>query len=150
MHPTEISNEKVRSYLLLENLWRMMDALGLCVFGYAPRGVMLLDVMVESLNAVTGWNASLFELMKAAERGSMIARAFNSREGFSIRDDRLPERLYDPKPDGPNAGQKIFGKEDFSRAVELFYEMIGCEPDTGRPRRGKLLELGLDWVEELL
>jgi aldehyde:ferredoxin oxidoreductase len=150
MHATEITNEKVRSYMLLEILWRMMDALGLCVFGYAPRGVMPLDVMVQSLNAVTGWNASLFELLNAAERGSMIARAFNSREGFSIKDDRLPKRLYDPKPDGPDSGRKIFEEKDFNRAVELFYEMIDCDPETGRPGRGKLMALGLDWVAELL
>ncbi|MBW2428235.1 MAG: aldehyde ferredoxin oxidoreductase family protein [Deltaproteobacteria bacterium] len=149
MHPTEITNDKVRSYMRLENLWRMMDALGLCVFGYAPRGVMTLDVMVQSLNAVTGWNASLFELMKSAERGSMMARAFNSREGFTIKDDRLPERLFDPKPDGPNAGQKIFEKNDFNRAVKMFYEMIGCDPATGRPHHGKLMELGLEWMEAL-
>jgi aldehyde:ferredoxin oxidoreductase len=152
-HPiptTEISHAKVRCYLRLENLWRMMDALGLCVFGYAPRGAMPLDVMVQSLNAVTGWGTSLFELMKAAERGSMVARAFNSREGFSIKDDRLPQRLYNPKPDGPNAGQKIFTEEDFNQAVAWFYEMIGCDPDTGRPSRGKLMELGLEWLEEYL
>ena len=127
-----------------------MDALGLCVFGYAPRGVMPLNAMVQSLNAVTGWDASLFELMKAAERGSMLARAFNSREGFSIKDDRLPKRLYTPKPDGPNDGKKIFTEEDFNRAVALFYDMIGCDPETGRPHHGKLMELGLEWVEELL
>ena len=28
--------------------------------------------------------------------------------------------------------------------------MIGCDPETGRPDRGKLLELGLDWVEDIL
>jgi aldehyde:ferredoxin oxidoreductase len=150
MHPTEITPDKVRSYMRLENLWRMMDALGLCVFGYAPRGVMTLDVMVQSINAVTGWNASLYELMKAGERGSMIARAFNSREGFTIKDDRLPQRLFDPKPDGPNAGQIIFTKEDFNRALEMLYEMIGCDPATGRPHHGKLMELGLEWVEALL
>ena len=150
MHPTEITHEKVRSYMRLENLWRTMDALGLCLFGYAPRGVMTLDVMVQSINAVTGWNASLFELMKAGERASMIARAFNSREGFSAKDDRLPERLYDPKPDGPNAGQNIFAKKDFNQAVRMFYEMIGCDPETGRPHRGKMMELDLEWVEELM
>ena len=138
MHPTEISHEKVRAYMRLENLWRTMDALGLCVFGFAPRGVMTLDVMVQSINAATGWNASLFELMKAGERGSMIARAFNSREGFSIKDDRLPERLFNPKPDGPNAGSKIFSKEDFNEAVRIFYEMIGCDAATGRPEEASL------------
>ncbi|MEE4262079.1 MAG: aldehyde ferredoxin oxidoreductase family protein [Desulfobacteraceae bacterium] len=150
MPATEISHEKVRGYMQLEKLWRMMDALGLCVFGFAPRGVMPLDVMVQSLNAITGWNASLYELLRAAERGSMLARAFNSREGFSINDDRLPARLFDPKPDGPAAGQKIFEEEDFNNAIALYYEMINCDPETGRPARGKLMELGLEWVEEML
>jgi aldehyde:ferredoxin oxidoreductase len=150
MHPTEITNDKVRAYSRLENLWRMMDALGLCVFGYAPRGAMTLDIMMQSINAVTGWNSSLFELMKSAERGSMIARAFNSREGFTADDDRLPSRLFDPKPDGPNAGEKILDEKAFNQAVMTFYELIGCDPKTGRPHRGKLMELGLEWVEELL
>jgi aldehyde:ferredoxin oxidoreductase len=150
VHPTEVSPEKVRIYDLTENLWRMMDALGLCVFGYAPRGVMPLEDMVGCINAVTGWGASLFELMTAAERGTLLARAFNSREGFTIKDDKMPERLFDPKPDGPNAGQKIFTQADFNRAVEMYYEMIGCDPQTGRPLRGRLLELGLEWVENML
>jgi len=150
MPATEITNEKVRGYMQLERLWRMMDALGLCVFGYAPRGVMPLDVMVKSINAVTGWNASLYELMRAAERGSALARSFNSREGFSIKDDRLPKRLFNPKPDGPNSGKKIFEEEDFNNAVALYYEMINCDPATGRPTRGKLMELDLDWVDEML
>jgi len=150
MSATEITPEKVRGYMQLEKLWRMMDALGLCVFGYAPRGVMPLDVMVKSLNAVTGWNASLYELLQSAERGSMLARAFNSREGFSIKDDRLPARLFDPKPDGPDSGKKIFEEEDFNKAIALYYEMINCDPETGRPARGKLMALGLDWVEEML
>jgi len=150
MSATEITPEKVRGYMQMEKLWRMMDALGLCVFGYAPRGVMPLDVMVKSLNAVTGWNASLYELLQSAERGSMLARAFNSREGFSIKDDRLPARLFDPKPDGPDSGKKIFEEEDFNKAIALYYEMINCDPETGRPARGKLMELGLDWVEEIL
>jgi aldehyde:ferredoxin oxidoreductase len=150
MPATEITTEKARTYPILDNLWKMQDALGLCVFGYSPRGAMPLEQMVRCLNAVTGWNASLFELMKAAERGTILARAFNSREGFTIEDDRLPGRLFDPKPDGPNAGQKIFEEKDFKKAIELIYEVIGCDPRTGRPHRGKLLELGLEWVEELL
>ncbi len=150
MPATEITNEKVRSYMQLEKLWRMMDALGLCVFGYAPRGVIPLDVMVQSLNAVTGWDASIDELMIAAERGSMLARAFNSREGFSMKDDRLPKRLFNPKPDGPGSGKKIFEEDDFNKAIALYYEMINCDPETGKPHHEKLTELGLDWVEELL
>jgi len=148
MHPTEITPEKVRAYVVLDNLWKMMDALGLCVFGYAPRGVMSLDLMVRCLNAVTGWNASLFELMKAGERGTVMARVFNSREGFTVKDDKLPGRLFDPKPDGPDAGKRIFEEKEFQKAVELLYAVIGCDPETGRPSRGKLIELGLEWADE--
>lgn len=150
MHPTDITTQKVRNYMKLENFWRAADALGLCVFGYAPRGVMPLDTMLQCLNAITGWDASLYELVEAGERGTMIARAFNSREGFSIKDDKLPQRLFDPKPDGPHSGKQIFNEADFNRAVELYYEMIGCNPDTGRPHRGRLMELNLEWVEDLL
>jgi aldehyde:ferredoxin oxidoreductase len=150
MHATNINTQKVRNYKLLENFWRTLDALGLCVFGYAPRGVMPIETMVKCVNAITGWEVSLFELMRAGERGTMIARAFNSREGFTIKDDRLPKRLFGPKPDGAHAGEQIFAEADFNEAVRLYYEMIDCEPETGRPRRGKLLELGLDWVDELL
>jgi aldehyde:ferredoxin oxidoreductase len=150
MHATNITTQKVRNYKLLENFWRALDALGLCVFGFAPRGVMPIDTMVQCVSAVTGWDASLFELMQSGERGTMVARAFNSREGFTCKNDRLPERLFDPKPDGANAGEHIFAEDDFNEAVRLYYNMIGCDPDSGRPRRGKLLELGLDWVYELL
>ena len=150
MHATNITPQKVRNYKLLENFWRTLDALGLCVFGYAPRGVMPIDTMVKCVSAVTGWQTSLFELMQSGERGTMIARAFNNREGLTFKNDRLPKRLFDPKPDGAQAGEHIFKEDDFNQAVRLYYEMIGCDPDSGRPRRGKLLELGLDWVEELL
>ena len=111
---------------------------------------MLVETMVKCVSAVTGWEASLFELMRAAERGTLIARAFNSREGFSANDDRLPQRLFDPKPDGPNAGKQIFQEADFNKAVRLYYEMIDCDPQTGCPGRAKLLELGLEWVVQSL
>jgi len=140
----------VRAFASLEKFWRMLDSLGLCVFGFAPRGVMPLATLVDCVRAVTGWNASLFDLMKAAERTSILARAFNSREGFSIRDDRIPGRLFDPKPNGPQAGERIFSREEFQRAVETYYTIVGCDPQTGRPLAGKLMELDLEWVEALI
>ena len=150
MPATQLSNDKVRSFVILENFWRALDSLGLCVFGFAPRGVMPLDTLVSCLKAVTGWEVSLHDLMQAAERSSLLARAFNSREGFSIRDDRLPARLFDPKPNGPDAGTRIFSEEDFKAAIEKYYAIIGCHPQTGRPSPGKLLALGLEWVADLL
>jgi len=147
---TDISIVKIRNYCKLERFWKAVDALGLCLFGFAPRGVMPINQMVDCLNAVTGWDASLVELMAAGERSLMMARAFNYREGFRARDDRLPARLFDPKPDGPDAGRRIFSQEDLNRAVQHYRGMIGCNSQTGRPRSGKLMELGLEWVDDLL
>jgi aldehyde:ferredoxin oxidoreductase len=150
MPATRLSNDKVRSFVILENFWRMLDSLGLCVFGFAPRGVMPLDTMVGCIKAATGWEVSLHDLMQAAERSSVIARAFNSREGFSIQDDCLPGRLFDPKPSGPDAGTRIFSQQEFKAVIEKYYAIIGCNPQTGKPSPGKLLEFNLEWVQQLL
>jgi len=81
MPATQLSNDKVRSFVILENFWRMLDSLGLCVFGFAPRGVMPLDTLVACIKAATGWEVSLHDLMQAAERSSMLARAFQQPRG---------------------------------------------------------------------
>ena len=150
MPATDITQDKIRAFVKLERLWRMMDSLGLCVFGFAPRGVMLLETMVDCLRAITGWNTGLHELMMAGERGVVLARAFNSREGINIDSDRLPKRLFEPKPDGPRAGEIIFTSSDFQKALHQYYEIIGCDAQTGCPGQNKLIELDLEWVSELI
>lgn len=150
MPATEPSLEKVRAFVLLERYWKMLDSLGLCVFGFAPRGVMPIPTLVECIRAVTGWETSLLDLMQSAERGTLLARAFNAREGFTSRDDRLPGRIFDPKPNGPGAGKRAFGREEFEQALRAYYTIVGVDPETGRPAEGKLLEAGLEWVAELL
>lgn len=150
MPATDLGRDKVRAFVTLERFWRMMDSLGLCVFGFAPRGAMPLDTMVACLRAVTGWDTDLNELMRAGERSSLMARAFNSREGLNVGADRLPARLFAPKPDGPRAGEIIFGEADFRRAIDDYYAIIGCDPQTGRPSPGKLIEMDIEWVDDLL
>jgi aldehyde:ferredoxin oxidoreductase len=143
---TALSSEKVRHFVVLERYWKMLDALGLCVFGFAPRGTMPIDTLVGCIRAVTGWDASLFDLMQSAERGSLLARVFNHREGFDTRDDRLPGRLFEPKTHGPDAGRRIFSPEEFDAALQKYYAVAGCDPQSGAPLPGKLLEAGLERV----
>ncbi len=150
MPATALTADKVRAFVLLERYWRMLDSLGLCVFGFAPRGVMPIPTLVECIRAVTGWETSLLDLMQSAERGSLLARAFNVREGFTPRDDRLPGRIFDPKPNGPGAGKQIFSREEFAKALQTYYAIAGVDPATGRPTDAKLFEAGLEWVAELL
>jgi aldehyde:ferredoxin oxidoreductase len=76
-----------------------------------------------------------------------MARVFNLREEFGRADDTWPERLFEPLPDGPHKGQ-TFTREDLERAKDLYYEMMGWDLEQGRPRRGKLIELNLEWLVE--
>jgi aldehyde:ferredoxin oxidoreductase len=105
--------------------------------------------LVEVVNAVTGWETSLWELLKVGERTVTMARAFNVREGFGRKDDTLPDRLFEPLESGPLQGKGLDRKE-FQEALTMFYEAMGWDSKEGVPTKGKLAELNLFWLEEYL
>lgn len=148
LDPLSLEPSKVRLFVYLEDLWSLLKCAGVCFFGVEPRGIMPLRRFEEAVSAVTGWDTSLFELLKAGERAVNMARAYDCREGILAGHDRLPTLLHRPLPDGPLAGRAI-GVHELRRAVEIHHEMRGWDPATGRPRPGKLHELGLGWLEDL-
>ncbi|MFC1870320.1 aldehyde ferredoxin oxidoreductase family protein [Chloroflexota bacterium] len=104
--------------------------------------------VVDLVRAATGWPTSVFELMKTSERCIQMTRAFNIREGMSADEDRLPERFFTPFPSGPLQGVKI-EKETLVKARNIYYDMVGWDKESGAPTRGKLQELGIEWVAEV-
>jgi aldehyde:ferredoxin oxidoreductase len=107
------------------------------------------DQMADHVKAVTGWNITHWELLKATERALNMARAFNAREGFRADADMLPDRFFEPLEGGALEGQSI-DRQQFLETRGLAYDMLGWDRQTGWPKRWKLYELGLDWlVEEL-
>ena len=87
--------------------------------------------------------------MKVGERCLAMTRAFNIREGLGRKDDVLPQRFFTPLPSGPLQGVSI-DKDQFERATETFYSMMGWDRINGRPSQGKLQELGIEWVSDYL
>ena len=77
-----------------------------------------------------------------------MARVFNCREGFSTKEDTLPEVFFHNFKNGPLDGQGPINKEDFQKALRLRYELMGWNPDSGVPTPAKLIELNLDWLIE--
>lgn len=71
------------------------------------------------------------------------------REGFRRSNDRLPNRLVEPLPGGHLAGTSL-SRQEFEDAITLLCEMKGWDPSSGIPTRGKLAELDLSWVADLL
>jgi len=85
-------------------------------------------------------------LMQVGERSINMARIFNYREGFTSKDDTLPEVFYHNFKGGPLDGQGAIDKKDFQEAIRLRYQLMGWNPDNGIPTPAKLIELGLDWL----
>ncbi len=52
--------------------------------------------MVEMVKAATGWDTSLWELMKVGERATTMTRCFNLLCGWTPDDDTLPDRVFEP------------------------------------------------------
>ncbi len=125
--------------------WRsMMNALVFCIFPpWTP------EEIVQITNAVTGWETTGFELMKTGQRILTMARVFNLREGFTITDDWLPPRMFQPATQGPLANTAV-DKEGLKAARSLFYAMMGWDRETGVPTTDTLGELDIAWVEEYL
>lgn len=144
--PIELGPKKVRFFVLMDLFWSLLDGLGLCTFGFSPRGPIPLDTMEDLVKAVTGWDSTLWEMMKASERTINMARLFNLREGFSREDDRLPEKFFRQFSDGPNAGRGGIDREELDRAITLRYEMMGWDTETTRPLAAKLHELDLAFL----
>ena len=140
----DLSLAKVR-LVFYHTLYRVLkNAMGLCLF--LPFGP---NTMVDIMRAVTGWDTSLFELMKGAERGMAMGRAFNAREGITAREDTLPDRFFEPFPSGPLKGVSQ-DRQQFQAALSAYYQMAGWDPVTGTPTRAKYAELDLDWVADEL
>ena len=125
--------------------WQVfLNCLGLCMFMPYSR-----EQIRDIVQGVTGWNSSLFELIKVGERALAMARAFNYREGFTAQDDVAHWRFSTPFESGPKQGVKV-PAEDIAQALDLYYEMRGWDKETGAPTAGKFYELGVGWVAKLL
>ena len=145
----EMGPRKARNFTYLQFIWSLYESLGVCNFVAGPVWALTLPKLVEVVQAVTGWETSLWELMKVGERTVTMARVFNLREGFGRKDDTLPDRLFEPLESGALKGQGL-DRGEFEDLLTLYYETMGWDPKEGVPTRGKLAELNLFWLDEFV
>ncbi len=117
-----------------------------CIF---PKSIGLVDVKAfgQMFLAATGIEEFADEeyLYKVGERLWNLERAFNTREGFSRRDDYLPERfIKESVKNGPIKGQ-IY---EMDQMLDDYYEARGWDKDTGVATRKKLESLDLKFVAD--
>ena len=145
----ELSGKKVALFALLENWSSVGKVIGFCYFGPAPRSFISVEETVEAVRAATGWDVSVEELLRVGERATNLARVFNVREGFSRKDDTLPDRLFTPLENGALAGVAL-PRAEFEQAMTELYVVKGWDPETTRPTRQRLAALGIEWAADLM
>jgi len=122
----------------LENALNIFDCVGACKFmgmGIAHRE------MADMIAASLGWSFGLEEFKTVGERVYNLARAFSIREGLTVADDTLPQRLLnEPLPEGPAKGCV----NELQILLDAYYDIRGWDKATGKPKPEKLKELDLE------
>lgn len=126
----------------LQELFTVYDCMVLCKFGARNAFANDWNNIVELVNAATGFGYTVEGLKMVGARSWTMERLFNLREGFSKKDDTLPDRMFEtPIHDGPSKGA-VVDREDFSRELEEYYQLWGWTKD-GVPTKETLEKLGI-------
>lgn len=135
----------------VNHLMIFTDSLILCHLAEGVWGpIELTQLVVDTLNKVTGMDLSLDEAEQTAERLWNVIRAFAVREGTRRENDTLPKRfLTQPIPDGPSKGM-VITEELLEKMKDDYYRVRGWDLANGIPTCEKLLMLDLpDIAEEM-
>lgn len=124
----------------LQDIMCLMDSLKLCKFLFY--GGVNLTVITEWLNALTGFEYTVEELLKTGERIFNLKRLYNVKCGITRSDDSLPRRiLEEPRPDGGAAGNL----PPLAEMLTEYYQARGWD-EVGLPTAATLDRLGLsEW-----
>jgi aldehyde:ferredoxin oxidoreductase len=149
--PSDVLNkEKVRYALTTMYFYSAMNTLNLCQFVYGPSWQLYgPDQLLETVRAITGWKASMEEILTIGKRRLNLQRAFNAREGIGRSQDRLPKKMTRALEGGKTDGVSI-NPADLEQAQDWYYHLAGWDPRTGTPTRETLEALELAWVADLL
>jgi aldehyde:ferredoxin oxidoreductase len=146
-----LNAEIVRFALVTQHFYSLTDSVNVCQFVYGPAWHLYdSNQLVEVVEAVTGWDTTLYELMKVGERRLNMMRAFNAREGIGRAADTLPDRFFDrPLQGGPSDGY-VLDRDEWRKALDTYYGMCGWDVTTGYPTRATLEGLSIGWVADEL
>lgn len=143
---TDLSARKVHLVAQV-NRWRHF-ADSVCYCNLVP---WKYDEMIDLVNATTGWNTSLAELLLVGERAITMGRAFNIREGLCPAEDTLPKRFFSPPLNGNLAEKRqAIDPTQFREAIKTYYCFMGWDEEMGVPTRRTLERLEIGWVADNL
>ena len=102
-------------------------------------GGMGLTDLLNTLNAVTGWNWSMEEFLKTGQRIFTLQRLVNNKYGITKKDDRLPSKLLVPAKEGSRKGMSPL---QYEKSLKKYYTLRGWD-EQGRPTVEQLKKMSL-------
>ena len=100
------------------------------------------ETQTEALNAATGWNMSLEEVMKVGRRIVNMMRVYNLKVGLTPDLEKPSPRYFSQPVDGPHKEKPI--APHFEKMLDKYYQLMGWDRKTGMPLPETLKELGLE------
>ncbi len=118
----------------MQDFRELYNAAPVCEF--ASPGI---DVIRDLINFSTGMDYSADDLKEVGERSRNLKRILNMRRGITAADDNLKDIML--RPIGGGTQDKI---PDVEYMLSEYYEYRGWDEKSGRPKKEKLEELGLE------
>lgn len=135
----------------MEDAMMVRNSLGVCSM-YSAFGMENMTWLAELYSAVTGDEISARELMTEGERAFTYKKMANVREGFTRKDDRVPELWLRPMdtPEGKQEttdyyNEKVLTKDDFEKILDDYYDEREWDVETGIPTKEKLEKLNIKY-----
>ena len=100
------------------------------------------ETQTESINAATGWNLSLEEVMKIGRRVVAMMRIYNLKCGLTPDKETTSPRYGSQCVDGPNTDKPI--APHWEKMMDQYYQMVGWDRKTGMPLPETLKELDIE------
>ncbi len=134
---------KVGRLLKYSQAWfTILGSLGLCARAQINR-FYDAESAAGFYEAVTGIPTTRDDLIRRAERVWTLLRMANAREGFTRKEDALPEKWFQDPAFKDYLTEKPVKREDLEQLLEDYYDEHGWDPETGVPTRERLRELCL-------
>ncbi|TFF86364.1 MAG: aldehyde ferredoxin oxidoreductase [Promethearchaeota archaeon] len=125
---------KAASVASLQDYRSLYGAAIMCNFSFPPA-----EEMANLFSDVIGNKYKIDDLKVLGERLVNLKRVFNIKMGLTSENDKLPAILLEPL-DGGTEGKV----PDMDILLKEYYDHRNWDPETGKPNKEKLEELGLD------
>ncbi len=132
------------SHVLSEQYRQFTGIFGGCWFAQMNQKPDGLNSIVDSFNAITGWDFTMDEALQAGHRSMILQSLFASQRGWIADFDwqDVGPRFLEPIPDGKYQGFTI--AKWLPDMIWEYYRLSGRHERTGRPFKDTLENLGLE------